>query len=87
MLHYPRLTTQRNKRAVEALERMGVSEVVVVSGGDDLESGGSSEVAIGEAVDSHNADMVVIPWEQLHHHSIDANLLSEFVACPVLLLP
>ena len=46
-----------------------------------------SEVIIGEAADSHAADMVVISWEMVHYHNINANLLAEFVSCPVLLLP
>jgi len=74
---------ERNQAAVDALAGMGVRSVQVVK--QDLVP--KAEVVIGDVVDQEGAGMVILPWETLHYHSIDANLLSEFVSCPVLLLP
>ncbi|KAJ1693056.1 hypothetical protein LUZ63_009754 [Rhynchospora breviuscula] len=42
---------------------------------------------IGEVADELNLDMVVLSMESIHSKHVDANLLAEFIPCPVLLLP
>ncbi|CAN0918845.1 hypothetical protein LINGRAHAP2_LOCUS31118 [Linum grandiflorum] len=42
---------------------------------------------IGEVADDMNLDLVVISMEAIHSKHVDANLLAEFIPCPVLLLP
>lgn len=41
----------------------------------------------GDVVDEINADLLVLSSDTVHDKTIDANLLAEFVSCPVLLLP
>jgi hypothetical protein len=47
----------------------------------------SSAVAIGDMADQMKADLAVLSTEAIHAKHVDANLLAEFVPCPVLLLP
>ncbi|XP_052197860.1 uncharacterized protein LOC127804851 [Diospyros lotus] len=42
---------------------------------------------IGEVADDLNLDLVVMSMEAIHSKHVDANLLAEFIPCPVLLLP
>lgn len=42
---------------------------------------------IGDMVDQIKADVVLLSSETVHTKAVDANLLAEFVSCPVLLLP
>ncbi|XP_078173256.1 cell wall integrity/stress response component [Carex rostrata] len=42
---------------------------------------------IGEVADELNLDLVVLSMESVHSKHVDANLLAEFIPCPVLLLP
>ncbi|KAL6224455.1 hypothetical protein ACLB2K_003310 [Fragaria x ananassa] len=42
---------------------------------------------IGEVADDLNLDVVVISMEAIHSKHVDANLLAEFIPCPVILLP
>ncbi|KAL9264796.1 hypothetical protein AKJ16_DCAP22985 [Drosera capensis] len=42
---------------------------------------------IGEIADDMGLDLVVLSMEAIHSKHVDANLLAEFVPCPVLLLP
>ncbi|KAJ6997005.1 uncharacterized protein [Populus alba] len=50
--------------------------------------GGSKPTAIiGEVADDLSLDLVVISMEAIHSKHVDANLLAEFIPCPVLLLP
>jgi hypothetical protein len=41
----------------------------------------------GDVADEIRADLVVLHSEAVHAKHVDANLLAEFVPCPVLLLP
>lgn len=41
----------------------------------------------GDVADEIAADLVVLSSEAVHSKHVDANLLAEFVPCPVLLLP
>ncbi|KAK9805290.1 hypothetical protein WJX72_011446 [[Myrmecia] bisecta] len=47
----------------------------------------SSSVAVGDVADEIAADLVVMSSEAVHAKAVDANLLAEFVPCPMLLLP
>ncbi|CAK7355408.1 unnamed protein product [Dovyalis caffra] len=42
---------------------------------------------IGEVADDLNLDLVVVSMDAIHSKHVDANLLAEFIPCPVLLLP
>ncbi|KAI3438045.1 hypothetical protein D9Q98_000488 [Chlorella vulgaris] len=48
---------------------------------------GKGSAAVGEVADSVEADLVVLSTAAVHDKHVDANLLAEFVPCPVLLLP
>ncbi|KAL4437465.1 hypothetical protein ABPG77_003446 [Micractinium sp. CCAP 211/92] len=50
-------------------------------------SQGKGSVALGEAADNLEADLVVLATAAVHEKHVDANLLAEFVGCPILLLP
>ncbi|XP_034682361.1 uncharacterized protein LOC117912044 [Vitis riparia] len=53
-----------------------------------LGEGSSKPTAIiGEVADDLNLDLVVLSMEAIHSKHVDANLLAEFIPCPVLLLP
>ncbi|WIA08392.1 hypothetical protein OEZ85_007831 [Tetradesmus obliquus] len=57
-------------------------------GADILEKAqGSGSVLVGDVADEISADLVLISSEAVHTKQVDANLLAEFVPCPVLLLP
>lgn len=47
----------------------------------------SGAVLVGDVADEIEADLVLISSEAVHTKQVDANLLAEFVPCPVLLLP
>lgn len=48
----------------------------------------AKETAIlGDTADELKADLLVLNSEAVHRKVIDAQLLSEFVPCPILLLP
>lgn len=42
---------------------------------------------IGDVADEMNLDLVVMSMEAVHSKRVDANLLAEFIPCPVLQLP
>eukprot|EP00803_Ostreobium_quekettii_P007694 evm.model.scf_696.3 EVM.evm.TU.scf_696.3 scf_696:32247-36513(+) len=44
-------------------------------------------VVVGEVADEIEADLVVISSDSVHKKTVDANLLAEFVPCPVLMVP
>jgi hypothetical protein len=47
----------------------------------------SGSVLVGDVADEIEADLVLVSSEAVHTKQVDANLLAEFVPCPVLLLP
>jgi hypothetical protein len=49
--------------------------------------GGGGSVLVGDVADELSADLVLVSSEAVHAKALDANLLAEFVPCPVLLLP
>ncbi|GMH39300.1 hypothetical protein BSKO_07198 [Bryopsis sp. KO-2023] len=42
---------------------------------------------VGDVADEIGADLVVMSSDTIHNKTVDANLLAEFVPCPVLLVP
>ncbi|XP_044470438.1 uncharacterized protein LOC123199479 [Mangifera indica] len=52
-----------------------------------LGEGNKPTAIIGEVADDLNLDLVVLSMEAIHSKHVDANLLVEFIPCPVLLLP
>ncbi|KAL3031698.1 hypothetical protein AAZX31_02G043100 [Glycine max] len=52
-----------------------------------LGDGNKPAAIIGDVADDLNLDLVVISMEAIHTKHIDANLLAEFIPCPVMLLP
>ncbi|GFY80408.1 hypothetical protein Acr_01g0002170 [Actinidia rufa] len=52
-----------------------------------LGEGKKPTAIIGEVADDMNLDLVVMSMEAIHSKHVDANLLAEFIPCPVLLLP
>ncbi|KAK4763126.1 hypothetical protein SAY86_009034 [Trapa natans] len=52
-----------------------------------LGEGKKPTAIIGEVADDLNLDLVVLSMEAIHSKHVDANLLAEFVPCPVILLP
>ncbi|CAK9321389.1 unnamed protein product [Citrullus colocynthis] len=52
-----------------------------------LGDGSKPTAIIGEVADDLNLDLVVLSMEAIHSKHVDANLLAEFIPCPVMLLP
>ncbi|KAL1217073.1 hypothetical protein V5N11_021421 [Cardamine amara subsp. amara] len=52
-----------------------------------LGEGKKATAIIGEVADELRMELVVMSMEAIHSKYIDANLLAEFIPCPVLLLP
>ncbi|CAN7046649.1 unnamed protein product [Brassica rapa subsp. trilocularis] len=52
-----------------------------------LGEGKKATAVIGEVADELGTELVVLSMEAIHSKFIDANLLAEFIPCPVLLLP
>ncbi|XP_022943871.1 uncharacterized protein LOC111448467 isoform X1 [Cucurbita moschata] len=52
-----------------------------------LGDGSKPTAIIGEVADDLNLDLVVLSMEAVHSKHVDANLLAEFIPCPVMLLP
>lgn len=52
-----------------------------------LGEGNKPTAIIGEVADEMSMDLVIMSMEAIHSKHVDANLLAEFIPCPVLLLP
>ncbi|EPS67564.1 hypothetical protein M569_07217 [Genlisea aurea] len=52
-----------------------------------LGEGKKPTAIIGEVAEEMKMDLVVMSMEAVHSKQVDANLLAEFIPCPVLLLP
>lgn len=48
---------------------------------------GAASALVGETADEVGADLLVMSSGGVHDKHVDANLLAEFVSCPLLLLP
>eukprot|EP00879_Flechtneria_rotunda_P000616 GHRR01000728.1.p1 GENE.GHRR01000728.1~~GHRR01000728.1.p1 ORF type:complete len:176 (+),score=43.33 GHRR01000728.1:231-758(+) len=66
----------------KSLHEAGCDQVEILE--KSMESG---SVLVGDVADEIAADLVVVSSEAVHTKQVDANLLAEFVPCPVLLLP
>ena len=49
--------------------------------------GEQTELAISEVAEEVGADVVVVAAMSVHSRAVDANLLAEFVSCPLLVVP
>jgi glycerol-3-phosphate cytidylyltransferase-like family protein len=47
----------------------------------------NASATCGEVADQRGADLLVLSADAVHDKSVDANLLAEFVPCPMLVLP
>lgn len=47
----------------------------------------ATSVLIGDVADELDADLMVVSADAVHSKQVDANLLAEFVPCPILILP
>lgn len=78
----------RMTRVKNELEALGLSDVQILEEEiGDTAGGKQQSVAVGEAADTFNADLVVMSTSCVHEKHVDANLLAEFVPAPLLLLP
>eukprot|EP01024_Parvocaulis_polyphysoides_P031369 TRINITY_DN28370_c1_g1_i4.p1 TRINITY_DN28370_c1_g1~~TRINITY_DN28370_c1_g1_i4.p1 ORF type:complete len:198 (-),score=11.35 TRINITY_DN28370_c1_g1_i4:506-1027(-) len=64
------------------LQQAGCSDYSVLYKAVDKPS-----VVIGDMADESGTDLVIMSSDAIHTKRIDANLLAEFVPCPVLMLP
>lgn len=74
----------RERAVGAALESAGVASVSFIERALDDDN---AAAAVGDAADSVAADLLVLSSDAVHAKAVDANLLAEFVDCPVLLLP
>lgn len=84
-----KLQAQASKIA-SALSKLGIQYDIVerqVVGSQAKDAEGRSSVVVGEVADEVDADLLVLHSQAVHQKCLDANLLAEFVSCPVLLLP
>jgi hypothetical protein len=51
------------------------------------EPGGNASAVVGDAAVTAGATLCVLSSDAVHTRGADANLLAEFVDCPLLLLP
>lgn len=47
----------------------------------------SASAALGDVADEQGADLLLLSCDAVHSKAVDANLLAEFVPCPIMLLP
>ncbi|CAN1276757.1 hypothetical protein LINPERPRIM_LOCUS16119 [Linum perenne] len=85
--------TRQAAATAGALARKYEADITVVVGFKEFKllerfgEGKKPTAIIGEVADDLNLDLVVISMEAIHSKHVDANLLAEFIPCPVLLLP
>lgn len=81
---------QQAGKIASTLTSMGIKFDIVerqVVGSKARDAEGRSSVVVGEVADEVEADLLVLHSQAVHQKCLDANLLAEFVSCPVLLLP
>lgn len=69
------------------LTQNGVDAAGVTFVEKTLAEGGNAAALVGDAAAATNATLCVLSSDAVHEHTTDANLLAEFVDCPLLLLP
>jgi hypothetical protein len=52
-----------------------------------VEEKGAASALVGDVADEVSADLLLLSSAGVHAKHVDANLLAEFVSCPVLILP
>jgi len=65
------------------LEEHGMQDFAMYERNDDK----PPSVSCGDVADEVDAELVVVSADAVHEHSLNANLLAEFVDCPVLMVP
>lgn len=65
------------------LEEHGMEDYAMYERNDDK----PPSVSCGDVADEVDAELVVVSADAVHEHSLNANLLAEFVDCPVLMVP
>ncbi|GAB4819110.1 hypothetical protein N2152v2_006156 [Parachlorella kessleri] len=81
-----KLNGQRLSRVQGELMQFGIESYDTLE--EEIEpSVGKGSVAVGDVADQVEADLLVLSTDAIHSKHVDANLLAEFVPCPVLLLP
>jgi len=78
-----RVTDTRKETINWHLKQNGCQDYEVLE--KEVES--QSSVLVGDVADEVQADMVLLSADAVHAKQVDANLLAEFVSCPILLLP
>lgn len=81
---------QQASKIANTLTQMGIQFQILerqVVGSQAKDAEGRSSVVVGEVADEVEADLLVLHSQAVHQKCLDANLLAEFVSCPVLLLP
>lgn len=77
---------ERAKHVQEELVNRGLNDVAIIE--ETIEqSKQQGALAVGEAVDSVGADLVLLHSAAVHDSFVDANLLAEFCDASILLLP
>ncbi|XP_048501932.1 uncharacterized protein LOC104895556 isoform X2 [Beta vulgaris subsp. vulgaris] len=85
--------TRQAAATTAALAKKYGADITVVGGFQEfrllekLGEGSKPTAIIGEVADDLSLDLVVLSMEAIHSKHVDANLLAEFIPCPVLLLP
>jgi Set1/Ash2 histone methyltransferase complex subunit ASH2 len=91
--HTPRHTTARlplahalaHRQTINrAMHEAGCAKVDVLEKKEEASPGAA---LLGDVADDVSADLCILSSECIHSKRVDANLLAEFVNCPLLLLP
>ncbi|KAL0031957.1 hypothetical protein WJX79_008523 [Trebouxia sp. C0005] len=86
LLEVDPLAEEDKKKRLETVmwhfQQSGFSNVEVLE-----KEAGKASVTIGDVADEIAANIVIISVEPIHAKVVDANLLAEFVPCPILLVP
>lgn len=86
----PEANAPRLEAIAAALQASGVADPAAIKFLEkalDAESSHNASVAVGDAADECDADLLILHSDAVHAKRVDANLLAEFVDCPLLLLP
>ncbi|GBF96469.1 hypothetical protein Rsub_09268 [Raphidocelis subcapitata] len=81
---------QQAAKIAQTLGKYGIKYEILerqVVGSQAKDAEGRSSVVVGEVADEVAADLLVLHSAAVHNKTLDANLLAEFVSCPMLLLP
>lgn len=86
LLEAEKLAEEDRQKQVETViwhfQQKGCSQYEVLQ-----KEAGKVAVTIGDLADEVEANLVILSVESIHAKILDANLLAEFVPCPMLLIP